>query len=418
MSEYAVTGVRYQMGDDLSYEEQTAAAERFVSGLAKGCQVTLVAEPENPFDGHAIAVYKDFVRVGYIGREETAEVRPLLGDNGQCDGVVVDNDGHVTFFVSIPDADESQVNSEPRKRVLPESPLGDTVRMPFRRSESQFQMISRRLMSIELTPENVAAILSAIEHFVPLMVPSICHEDNYWMRGVQKMLRRMCTTADELGLNSEQKAQVFIFYNNVRAKVGDLHRSKSHVVEQMFVHHLDLLREDDSVSSHLYRKFCDAFLDGKSFEGANRRLLVDAYKKLKSWLKGLKWSELRNPDDLETMALKVSYLRLSRQELYELYSVLLLLERLESLVGDDADEDNQIVERLLPIFYEEEDDAREFLNDIRGMKPTEITHHVRELVKGGTISDLSYHRDLWQVLHDYGLYDKSESNWNQQVGKD
>jgi hypothetical protein len=198
------------MGDDLSYEEQTAAAERFVSGLAKGCQVTLVAEPENPFDGHAIAVYKDFVRVGYIGREETAEVRPLLGDNGQCDGVVVDNDGHVTFFVSIPDADESQVNSEPRKRVLPESPLGDTVRMPFRRSESQFQMISRRLMSIELTPENVAAILSAIEHFVPLMVPSICHEDNYWMRGVQKMLRRMCTTADELGLNSEQKAQVFI----------------------------------------------------------------------------------------------------------------------------------------------------------------------------------------------------------------
>jgi len=28
---------------------------------------------------------------------------------------------------------------------------------------------------------------------------------------------------------------------------------------------------------------------------------------------------------------------------------------------------------------------------------------------------MSRKRELWMVLHDYGLYEKSESNWNSQV---
>jgi hypothetical protein len=74
-----------------------------------------------------------------------------------------------------------------------------------------------------------------------------------------------------------------------------------------------------------------------------------------------------------------------------------------------------VVDRLKPIFFGIEDDAREFLVSIQGMKPTQITDKVKQLVSENKISDLSKHRDLWKVLHDYGLYDKSESNWNQQV---
>lgn len=71
--------------------------------------------------------------------------------------------------------------------------------------------------------------------------------------------------------------------------------------------------------------------------------------------------------------------------------------------------------KVKPMFYGDEREANDFLNRIQGMKPTQITALVNQLVKEKKLSDLSCHRDLWQVLHDEGLYTKSESNWNQQV---
>ena len=74
-----------------------------------------------------------------------------------------------------------------------------------------------------------------------------------------------------------------------------------------------------------------------------------------------------------------------------------------------------IVSQLKPIFYGSEDEALKFLKEIRGMKPTLITQKVKRLVAEKNISELSAHRDLWAILHAAGLYDRSESNWNQQV---
>ena len=82
----------------------------------------------------------------------------------------------------------------------------------------------------------------------------------------------------------------------------------------------------------------------------------------------------------------------------------------------ELDEQQQdVVERLKPMFYGEIEDAKAFLVSIQGMKPTQITDKVNQLVSEKKISDMSKHRDLWKVLHDCGIYDKSESNWNQQV---
>ena len=80
-----------------------------------------------------------------------------------------------------------------------------------------------------------------------------------------------------------------------------------------------------------------------------------------------------------------------------------------------ATDHQQVVERLKPIFFGVEEEARAFFMQIQGMKATQITAKVNQLVVEKKISDMSQHRDLWTVLHDCGLYDKSESNWNQQV---
>ena len=82
----------------------------------------------------------------------------------------------------------------------------------------------------------------------------------------------------------------------------------------------------------------------------------------------------------------------------------------------ELDEQQQdVVEKLKPMFYGQLEDAKAFLVSIQGMKPTQITDKVKQLVSDKKISDMSMHRDLWKVLHDCGIYDKSESNWNQQV---
>ena len=81
----------------------------------------------------------------------------------------------------------------------------------------------------------------------------------------------------------------------------------------------------------------------------------------------------------------------------------------------NSEVDKEIVNQLKPIFYGSEEEARAFLASIQGMKPTQITAKVNELVNDRKISALSKNRDLWTVLHDAGIYDKSESNWNMQV---
>ena len=82
----------------------------------------------------------------------------------------------------------------------------------------------------------------------------------------------------------------------------------------------------------------------------------------------------------------------------------------------EPDEQQQnLMEKLRPMFYGQIEDAKAFLVSIQGMKPTQITDRVNQLVSERKISDMAKHRDLWKVLHDCGIYDKSESNWNQQV---
>ena len=94
---------------------------------------------------------------------------------------------------------------------------------------------------------------------------------------------------------------------------------------------------------------------------------------------------------------------------------MLSMEWLEKEHKCVIDKRKEIVAKLNPIFYNDDKEASNFLSEIQGMKPKQITERVNQLVRARKISDMSRKRELWSVLHDYGLYDKSESNWNLQV---
>ena len=77
----------------------------------------------------------------------------------------------------------------------------------------------------------------------------------------------------------------------------------------------------------------------------------------------------------------------------------------------------ELVEKLKPIFYNNEDNVRLFLKEIEGMKPNNITDLANKWVTDKRISDYGNSRkgELWEILYEAGLYTKSRQNWNRRV---
>ena len=78
-------------------------------------------------------------------------------------------------------------------------------------------------------------------------------------------------------------------------------------------------------------------------------------------------------------------------------------------------DEEALLTKLSPIFYGSVDNAKLFISSIQDMKGKQITDMVNQLIAEKKLSKLSCHRGLYTVLHDAGIYDKSESNWNMQV---
>ena len=84
-------------------------------------------------------------------------------------------------------------------------------------------------------------------------------------------------------------------------------------------------------------------------------------------------------------------------------------------LGEDAVTD--LVEKLKPIFFNNENDVRLFLKEISGMKDKDITDLVNRWVHDKRISDYGNSRKgvLWGILNNAGLYTKSLQNWCRRV---
>lgn len=84
-------------------------------------------------------------------------------------------------------------------------------------------------------------------------------------------------------------------------------------------------------------------------------------------------------------------------------------------VEQNVDEMNIIEKELKPIFFGNIDDVRTFLKEIDGAESRQIVEKVNKYIREKRISDISCNKRLWSILTKYDLYDKSLSNWNDQI---
>ena len=313
MAEYEVTGVRYQMGDNMTLEERTQAAREFIKTLQNGEPLILVAEPDNQKDCEAIAVYKDFTqKVGYIKHERCKDIKPLLDAAGLCDAVVSGNDGHVTFYVEIPNAPENVVLPIERARVLPESPLPQGCGLAFSEEERILQIVAPRIAAMKLTADDIDKLLSMTERYIPLSAVSLSYDDDYWRDRVLQKLRE----ATKMEMPDEQKQRVKQLHDQLNNITGDFHRAHEHPQHQVFERQLTQLR----AQTELFEKF-------EKYASASKDGLSAAVERLRTWFEEMPHVQLRDPKDHESLAETLSYMGVSRRELYDVYAAVLLLEK-------------------------------------------------------------------------------------------
>ena len=329
MTEYTVTGIRYTVGEGLPLEERSELARAFVKTLKVGTKVILEAEPDNPVDENAIMVFVDYELRGRIGREQCLEVRQLMDENMQVDAVVSRNDEELAFFVTIPGAEAQRVQQLPTKRRLPESPLGSQVRMPFSTSEKTLDMLAKKLTSMEVTKDSISDFIEKVEHYEPLLGMSICHSDNQRFSVVLDRVNAVCKDAESYGMSEGDMERIINIRGKLRNRAHTIHRRWDRGLEKTFINHLHHVRSNADITHYLYRKYCETFLGVSDFAEADKSTMLKEKARLLKWFQDMEWSELRDPGNLEKMAVKLSYLRVSRIEMYDVYSVLLLLERLD-----------------------------------------------------------------------------------------
>ncbi len=307
------------MGDNLTLEQKSQAAEAFIKTLQVGEPLILAAEPDNPKDCEAIAVYRDFTRrVGYIKHESCKDIKPLLDATGQCDAVVSGDDGHVTFFVEIPDAPVAVVLPTQRQRVLPESVLPQGIGLSYSDDERALQIVAPRIAAMLLTADNISVLLSMAERYMPLSAASISYDDDYWRDRVFSQLRK----ATKMKLPDGEKQRVKLLYDQISNIVGNFHRVHEHPLQKVFERQLASLRGQ----TQLFEKF-------EKYVALSKDGLSAAVDRLRAWFEEMPRVGLRDPQDYGMLAEALSYQGVSRRELYDVYAAVLLLEK----YGDTTD---------------------------------------------------------------------------------
>ena len=91
-------------------------------------------------------------------------------------------------------------------------------------------------------------------------------------------------------------------------------------------------------------------------------------------------------------------------------------ETAEEIAPEPTRDESALVRRLRPLLNSDQD-AANFAKRFDDLSAKKITDLVNQLWAKGVIADTTTKKDLWEVLHDFGIYTPKLNNWNGQVTK-
>lgn len=436
--EVTITGLRYNVAKNC--EDKDEAVERFLSEQKPGDAYLLQPEPDNAFDPCAVAVYLGMNKIGYV-EHSTATYMMMEHQDALPDMCFFLEGEHVTMWADFPAVCEPQ-QIMPKLNLLEVQPFFDFrfIRYTAPDSRKRLDVVAYQFQRWEMKENTIDELEDLCEIIHAEVNKSLSYEYGFIRLFVGMRLRRFLKQATEDKRPEEYLERLKKLIHKTSEICGDAKVKTGH--EKLFNAVLAEMKEEAEKENNLWHKYkLNTFTDEASLD--SEESIIRNIEKIKDWLKSLpSIGPAYLKGDVSEAANCMAYARLSESSFNEIMSVIVVYEKLLSLLEKRKDHLASIsVRKTKPIqtedvpspgvLKEESADKRysivvkpciadafiELLNGYSEGKtsPKDLMRPVRAAVDAGVITRVSLH--VFQEA--FPLYKQiSKSSYNNYLTPD
>ena len=326
--EVTITGLRYNVAKNC--EDKDEAVERFLSEQKPGDAYLLQPEPDNAFDPCAVAVYLGMNKIGYV-EHSTATYIMMEHQDALPDMCFFLEGEHVTMWADFPAVCEPQ-QIMPKLNLLEVQPFFDFrfIRYTAPDSRKRLDVVAYQFQRWEMKENNIDELEDLCEIIHAEVNKSLSYEYGFIRLFVGMRLRRFLKQATEEKMPEEYLERLKKLIHKTSEICGDAKVKTGH--EKLFNAVLAEMKEEAEKENNLWHKYkLNTFTDEASLD--NEESIIRNIEKIKDWLKSLpSIGPAYLKGDISEAANCMAYARLSESSFNEIMSVIVVYEKLLSLL--------------------------------------------------------------------------------------
>lgn len=326
--EVTITGLRYNVAKNC--EDKDEAVERFLSEQKPGDAYLLQPEPDNAFDPCAVAVYLGMNKIGYV--EHSTATYIMMEHRDALPNMCYFLEGeHVTMWADFPALCEPQ-QIMPKLNLLEVQPFFDFrfIRYTAPDSRKRLDVVAYQFQRWEMKENNIDELEELCEIIHAEVNKSLSYEYGFIRLFVGMRLRRFLKQATEEKMPEEYLERLKKLIHKTNEICGDTKVKTGH--EKLFNAVLAEMKEEAEKENNLWHKYkLNTFTDEASLD--SEESIIRNIEKIKDWLKSLpSIGPAYLKGDVSEAANCMAYARLSESSFNEIMSVIVVYEKLLSLL--------------------------------------------------------------------------------------
>lgn len=331
--EVTITGLRYNVAKNC--EDKDEAVERFLSEQKPGDAYLLQPEPDNAFDPCAVAVYLGMNKIGYV-EHSTATYIMMEHRDALPDMCFFLEGEHVTMWADFPALCEPQ-QIMPKLNLLEVQPFFDFrfIRYTAPDSRKRLDVVAYQFQRWEMKENTIDELEDLCEIIHAEVNKSLSYEYGFIRLFVGMRLRRFLKQATEDKRPEEYLERLKKLIHKTSEICGDAKVKTGH--EKLFNAVLAEMKEEAEKENNLWHKYkLNTFTDEASLD--SEESIIRNIEKIKDWLKSLpSIGPAYLKGDVSEAANCMAYARLSESSFNEIMSVIVVYEKLLSLLEKRKD---------------------------------------------------------------------------------